>query len=182
VVTTVVSNCREARKQEIIKLTENVLESIASGDFEAYAKLTPPTLTSFEPESLGNLVSGMEFHKFYFEATSLTPPTRSVGGVGEVDCTNNRRRESVSTCMQKHTTMLNPHVHLLGEDAAVIAFVRLTQFFHGGEKTPTTTQTEETRIWHRNNGKWQMVHVHRSANAGCKWSLCCNNSNNLSSS
>jgi len=161
VVTT--TNClsnREARKQEIIKLTESVLESIACGDLEQYTKLTPPDLTSFEPESLGNLVSGMEFHKFYFEDT----------GTG--------RRQSSSTSMQRHTTILNPHVHLLGEDAAVIAFVRLTQSW--GERTPTTTttptptptttQTEETRIWHRNNGKWQMVHVHRSANASSKWS------------
>lgn len=27
-----------------------------------------------------------------------------------------------------NTSILNPHVHLLGEDAACIAYVRLTQF------------------------------------------------------
>ncbi|CAG14209.1 unnamed protein product, partial [Tetraodon nigroviridis] len=27
---------------------------------------------------------------------------------------------------------------------------------------PRTTQSEETRIWHRRDGKWQNVHVHRS--------------------
>lgn len=30
-------------------------------------KLCDPNLTSFEPESLGNLITGMDFHKFYFE-------------------------------------------------------------------------------------------------------------------
>lgn len=30
-------------------------------------KICDPGLTSFEPEALGNLVEGMDFHKFYFE-------------------------------------------------------------------------------------------------------------------
>lgn len=30
-------------------------------------RICDPGLTSFEPEALGNLVEGMDFHKFYFE-------------------------------------------------------------------------------------------------------------------
>lgn len=30
-------------------------------------KICDPHLTAFEPESMGNLVEGMDFHKFYFE-------------------------------------------------------------------------------------------------------------------
>lgn len=30
-------------------------------------KICDPGLTSFEPEALGNLVEGMDFHRFYFE-------------------------------------------------------------------------------------------------------------------
>lgn len=30
-------------------------------------KICDPHLTAFEPEALGNLVEGMEFHKFYFD-------------------------------------------------------------------------------------------------------------------
>lgn len=33
----------------------------------SHRKLCDPNLTSFEPESLGNLITGMDFHKFYFE-------------------------------------------------------------------------------------------------------------------
>lgn len=33
-----------------------------------------------------------------------------------------------SSCKAVNTTILNPHVHLLGEDAACIAYVRLTQY------------------------------------------------------
>lgn len=35
--------------------------------FICYRKICDPGLTSFEPEALGNLVEGMDFHKFYFE-------------------------------------------------------------------------------------------------------------------
>ncbi|KAF4112808.1 hypothetical protein G5714_005353 [Onychostoma macrolepis] len=57
----------KARKQEIIKITEQLIEAINNGDFEAYAKICDPGLTCFEPEALGNLVEGMDFHRFYFE-------------------------------------------------------------------------------------------------------------------
>ena len=30
-------------------------------------KICDPHITSFEPEALGNLVEGMEFHKFFFD-------------------------------------------------------------------------------------------------------------------
>ncbi|XP_010827417.1 PREDICTED: calcium/calmodulin-dependent protein kinase type II subunit beta [Bison bison bison] len=56
-----------SRKQEIIKITEQLIEAVNNGDFEAYAKICDPGLTSFEPEALGNLVEGMDFHRFYFE-------------------------------------------------------------------------------------------------------------------
>ncbi|XP_032112340.1 calcium/calmodulin-dependent protein kinase type II subunit gamma isoform X20 [Sapajus apella] len=62
------SLCSSAmRKQEIIKITEQLIEAINNGDFDAYTKICDPGLTSFEPEALGNLVEGMDFHKFYFE-------------------------------------------------------------------------------------------------------------------
>lgn len=32
-----------------------------------FRKICDPHLTAFEPEALGNLVEGMDFHKFYFD-------------------------------------------------------------------------------------------------------------------
>lgn len=58
---------KAAKKQEVIKMTEQVLDAISCGDFETYTKLCDAQLTSFEPEALGNLLDGMEFHKFYFD-------------------------------------------------------------------------------------------------------------------
>ncbi|CAB1322358.1 unnamed protein product, partial [Coregonus sp. 'balchen'] len=45
----------QTRKQEIIKITEQLIEAVNNGDFEAYSKICDPGLTSFEPEALGNL-------------------------------------------------------------------------------------------------------------------------------
>uniref|UniRef100_A0A3Q2XCK9 calcium/calmodulin-dependent protein kinase n=1 Tax=Hippocampus comes TaxID=109280 RepID=A0A3Q2XCK9_HIPCM len=122
---------------EIIKVTEQLIESINNGDFEAYAKICDPGLTSFEPEALGNLVEGHDFHRFYFE-NALSKGNKPV-----------------------HTILLNPHVHLIGENAACIAYIRLTQYMDGGGM-PRTMQSEETRVWHRRDGKWQNIHFHRS--------------------
>ena len=60
-----------------------------------------------------------------------------------------------------HTILLNPHVHLIGDEAACIAYIRLTQYIDGNGM-PRTMQSEETRIWHRRDGKWQNIHFHRS--------------------
>ncbi|XP_017292043.1 calcium/calmodulin-dependent protein kinase type II delta chain isoform X8 [Kryptolebias marmoratus] len=131
------SNTKLTRKQEIIKITEQLIEAINNGDFEAYTRICDPGLTSFEPEALGNLVEGMDFHKFYFE-NLLSKNNKPV-----------------------HTTLLNPHVHLIGEDAACIAYIRLTQFVDSTGR-PRSSQSEETRVWHRRDGKWLNVHFHCS--------------------
>ncbi|XP_036952864.1 calcium/calmodulin-dependent protein kinase (CaM kinase) II beta 1 isoform X5 [Acanthopagrus latus] len=127
----------QMRKQEIIKITEQLIEAVNNGDFEAYAKICDPGLTSFEPEALGNLVEGMDFHRFYFE-NLLAKNSKPI-----------------------HTTILNPHVHLIGEDAACIAYIRLTQFVDG-QGRPRSSQSEETRVWHRRDSKWQNIHFHCS--------------------
>ncbi|XP_060894338.1 calcium/calmodulin-dependent protein kinase (CaM kinase) II beta 1 isoform X50 [Labrus mixtus] len=135
--TTVEDEDVKARKQEIIKITEQLIEAINNGDFEAYAKICDPGLTSFEPEALGNLVEGMDFHRFYFE-NLLAKNSKPI-----------------------HTTILNPHVHLIGEDAACIAYIRLTQYVDG-QGRPRSSQSEETRVWHRRDSKWQNIHFHCS--------------------
>ncbi|XP_045070059.1 calcium/calmodulin-dependent protein kinase type II subunit alpha-like [Coregonus clupeaformis] len=60
-----------------------------------------------------------------------------------------------------HTTILNRHIHLVGEEAACIAYIRITQYINTNSIL-RTAQSEETHIWHRRDGKWQIVHFHRS--------------------
>ena len=35
--------------------------------FYNFRKFVDPTITCFEPEAMGNLIVGMDFHKFYFD-------------------------------------------------------------------------------------------------------------------
>ena len=58
-------------KTFIIGLTERLLNAINFGDYSTYLQLVDPELTSFEPEAVGNLVSGLDFHKFYFDNCKL---------------------------------------------------------------------------------------------------------------
>jgi calcium/calmodulin-dependent protein kinase (CaM kinase) II len=118
---------------ELLQLTERLLMAIATADWATYEQLCDSSLTAFEPEAVGHLVEGMEFHRFYFD----------LGGVKG----------------RFNTTLCAPRVRLMG-DVAVVAYVRLNQ--RVSDKSPSTHGFEETRVWHKQNGSWKHVHFHRS--------------------
>ena len=119
---------------ELLELTQKLLDAIAQGDWVTYADLCDPSLTAFEPEAVGHLVAGLDFHAFYFKLSG-----------GQVKPKN-------SIC--------DPHVRVMG-DVAIVAYFRLTQLVDGDGR-PGTRGTEETRIWQRQNDRWRHVHFHRS--------------------
>lgn len=121
-------------KDELLALNARLLDSIDRADWPTYESLCDPSLTAFEPEALGQLVEGLEFHHFYFK----------LGGMRG----------------QRNTTMCSPRVRLMG-DVAVISYVRLNQRVAPDGST-LTTGFEETRIWHRQADQWKHVHFHRS--------------------
>jgi calcium/calmodulin-dependent protein kinase (CaM kinase) II len=121
---------------EILTLNQRLLDSIANGDWATYESLCSPDLTCFEPETLGHLVEGMAFHRFYFD---LGP---SAGA--------------------RNVTMATPHVRLLGDDTAIVAYTRLVQQLDA-DGSPQTIRVEETRVWQRIERTWKLVHIHRSA-------------------
>lgn len=125
-------------RDTILELTQKLLVCIIDGDWETYTELCCPTLTCFEPEALGNLVDGLEFHQYYFNLPSSN---------------------SNSAPLPVQAKIVAPHVRVMG-DTAVIAYVRLTQKMADGK--PITVAMEETRVWHRQQGKWKHVHFHRS--------------------
>jgi hypothetical protein len=124
-----------AVEQEVLAANQQLLKSIAEGNWEAYAKLCDPSITCFEAETRGNLAAGMEFHKFYFDLGPSTGPVTN--------------------------TMCCPHVRVIG-DGAVVSYVRLTQRLDAEGKA-VTARSEETRVWQRIGGAWKHVHFHRSA-------------------
>ncbi len=130
---------RNSTIAELLALNQRLLDAIMTADWKTYEQLCERSLTAFEPEARGRLVEGLEFHRFYFDlGTSPERPPRA--------------------------TMCSPHVRLLGDDAAVISYVRLVQKLDA-TGAPVTTATEETRVWQRQAGGWRHVHFHRSQNA-----------------
>ena len=120
--------------EEILRLNQRLLESIARADWAGYEQLCDPSLTCFEPEATGQLVQGMDFHHFYFKMGAAP---------GE-----------------HNTTMCSPHVRVIG-DVAVVSYVRLNQRMLA-DGAPVTRTVEETRVWQRLDGTWRHVHFHRS--------------------
>ncbi len=120
--------------EELLRLNDRLLRAIAEADWNTYKELCDPDLTAFEPEAHGQLVKGLDFHKFYFD----------LGGVKGAHL----------------TTMIAPHVRILG-DAAIVAYIRLNQRL-SPDREPVTTAVQETRIWHKQGGKWRHVHFHRT--------------------
>lgn len=122
---------------EIIELTRQLVESIVDSDWKTYTKLCAEDLTAYEPEANGHLVKGMAFHQHYFDMQNASPYANAT------------------------TTLSSPAVRMLGADAAVIAYVRLTQRV-GDDNRSVTTSTQETRVWQRLGGVWKHVHFHRT--------------------
>jgi calcium/calmodulin-dependent protein kinase (CaM kinase) II len=122
---------------EIIELTRQLVESIVHSDWETYTQLCAEDLTAYEPEANGHLVKGMAFHKHYFDMQNASPYANAT------------------------TTLSSPSVRILGEEAAVIAYVRLTQRV-GSDNKSTTSSTQETRVWQRIGNVWKHVHFHRT--------------------
>ena len=120
--------------QELLRLNLKLLDCIARADWTGYQELCDPTVTCFEPEAMGHLVEGMEFHQFYFQLPGAN--------------------------LLSHTTMASPHVRVMG-DVAVISYVRLSQRV-SADGVPSTRAVEETRVWQKQNGAWKHVHFHRS--------------------
>ncbi len=122
---------------EVLGATQMLLDSIAAADWKTYETLCDESLTCFEPEARGVLVEGMDFHRYYFE----------LGGAEGLH----------------NTTMASPHVRVIGEDMAIVSYIRLVQHQPGGSGA-ATNRSEETRVWVRRPEGWKHVHFHRSAN------------------
>jgi calcium/calmodulin-dependent protein kinase (CaM kinase) II len=120
---------------EIINLTKKMLEVISAGDWQAYAEMCDAELTAIEPESLGQIVKGLEFHKFFFD---FPKP---------------------STLVRFEVSMSDVNVKVTGH-VAVISYIRLVQKHDG--QAYKLTKASETRVWEKKNGSWKMIHFHRS--------------------
>jgi calcium/calmodulin-dependent protein kinase (CaM kinase) II len=119
---------------EIKEVLLRLLHGIRQGDVELYEELVDPELTCFEPESQGHGVKGLPFHFFFMEHTSDPGPY--------------------------HLELVDPTIRVFG-DTAYAAYTLLIQ--RKKEEGFDISRVNETRIFHRIDGSWKMVHFHRSS-------------------
>jgi calcium/calmodulin-dependent protein kinase (CaM kinase) II len=127
-------------EKEIIELTGRLISIIASKDMKEYSKLCAEDVTCIEPETCGQLVTGLEFHKFFLD--------------------------NMPTYTSYQQSIHNPKVHLLGEGSACIAYQRIIQCCEKGGQ-PKVMCVPETRVWNKVGSDWKCVHIHRST--GIHW-------------
>ncbi|WP_437187981.1 DUF4440 domain-containing protein [Planctomicrobium sp. SH668] len=119
---------------ELLNLSAQLLKSIDAGDWKTYTDLCDEQITCFEPETEGHLVSGLPFHKFYFDLPGSGTP----------------RLSSISS----------PTVKIMG-DVGLVCYARVVQKLDGSG-SPVTVTADETRVWQKINGAWKHVHFHRT--------------------
>ena len=124
-------------KEELLAANQRLLDCIAAGDWETYTEICDAELTCFEPETIGHLVVGLPFHKFYF---------------------NNSNGNGKSA---RQETMVEPRVDFITDDVALICYVRLIQR-QDVDGRDITDRFSETRVWKKVDGQWKHVHFHRS--------------------
>ena len=120
--------------ETLVELTQMLLSAIAAGDWDVYADLCDPSMTAFEPEALGHLVSGLAFHEYYFNLPRGKSPVLN--------------------------TISQPHVRIINE-IGIICYIRLVQRLDSAGN-PVSSATEETRVWQKMAGRWKHIHFHRS--------------------
>lgn len=130
-------------EEDLLLLTEKLLQSIDNGDYGVYKQLCDPALTAFEPEAQGHLVEGLAFHKFYFDIKKRFPSSSTT-----------------------HSRISSPKITLVGEDVALATYTRLCQST-GVDGIPFVEAFNETRVWQRKRDNagipvWKNVHFHRS--------------------
>ena len=125
----------DATRAELLALTKKLLEVIRTADWDGYVALCDPELSCFEPETMGRLEKGLAFHRQFFKSG------------GHLRAISNR--------------IVEPSVQMLGEDGAVVAYIREVQVRDSIGQT-TAKKFTETRIWRRTAAGWRHVHFHRS--------------------
>ena len=118
---------------ELNEILIKLLHSIQTRDWNTYETLTSSNLSCFEPEAKGELIRGLAFHKFFFEPYNIE--------------------------IKYNIELIDPISQQNGS-IGYIAYTLILQKRKGDEIT--ITKTNETRIFEKENGKWKMIHFHRS--------------------
>lgn len=121
-------------ESELLDISARLLKAIDAGDWKTYASMCDEQITCFEAEAEKQLVTGLPFHKFYFDLPGSGTPRLS--------------------------SMASPTVRVVG-NVGIVCYARLVQKLDGNG-SPVTVSSNETRIWRKDNDGWKHMHFHRS--------------------
>mmetsp|Transcript_16783 Transcript_16783/g.48750 ORF Transcript_16783/g.48750 Transcript_16783/m.48750 type:complete len:217 (-) Transcript_16783:24-674(-) len=115
---------------DLVELNQGLLDAIAKSDWDTYAALVAPDLSCLEPEAKGQVVEGLDFHRYYFDYFKAQAAA-----------------DGAPAGPPPNTTLASPNVRwMCGGEAAVLCYARLIQ------RGTTTIVTEETRVW-----EWSLI-------------------------
>lgn len=159
---------------DVIESNQKLLDSIAQCDYETYKELCADDITAFEPESNGMMITGLSFHKYYFDlyGSDSNSPDAIRAATSDTTQANGDKNKSTASATKVNICMSNPHVRWLGGgccsdgcgdgSAAVISYVRMDQKIEDATSGPVTKISSETRVWENRDGKLVHVHFHKS--------------------
>lgn len=124
------------RQREVMETLERLLHAIYCQDTDTYRELVTDDVSSFEPETPAR-IDALDFHLHYMrQQKALRPPTA-----------------------QYRLDIVNPRVQIYGNVAIATYILVVTRSDEGGIRFNTTN---ETRVFVREDGRWLMVHFHKT--------------------
>jgi len=126
-------------QEEILNILDRNLQAIWDGDADAFAALCAPDVSFFEWYISTQRIDGVDFH-----LREIRVHAQALGGGAD-----------------SHTEheILQPRVQLY-DDTAVVTYTLLVRSVQGA--AVTRTQQNETRVYHRFDEGWKLVHCHKS--------------------
>jgi calcium/calmodulin-dependent protein kinase (CaM kinase) II len=125
----------DAVQEELIWITWRMLEAIHTGDAETYAEYTAPDLSCFE-DVCDHRIDGLEFHIALIRQMAQDPSNRPT-----------------------RFDILSPRVQVYGE-TGIVTYTRLMTYDNDGK--PRWSSVNESRVFIKRDGRWRMVHFHRT--------------------
>ena len=128
---------------EILDLLDRHLCSIWAGDLETYRATTGEDVTFYEWYISTQRIDGLDFHLRETAANARAAEAhRAAGELYEIE-----------------HEVLSPQVQFYG-DIAIVTYTLLMRYTTAAGVHHT--QHNETRVFHRREGGWRLVHCHKS--------------------
>jgi ketosteroid isomerase-like protein len=130
-------------QEEILNLLDRHLKSIWAGDLDTYRATTGEDVTFYEWYISTQRIDGLDFHLRETAANARAAAAR----------------RAADELYEVEHEVLSPKVQLYG-DVAIVTYTLLMRYTTAAGVHHT--QHNETRVFHRREDGWQLVHCHKS--------------------